>query len=402
MHRAYFGLGGCLITMLGAWLLADKTGRELVLDWRGCRYGKENSFNALFDFPVFKHYSQVKEDIKSVFPEYFKDIMHIAGKKNVNGIRMDISSPRDIKNFKDYEKYDCIIISRDDSGIINNPKVMDLIKLLKVNKSIQKYIDSNSICFKKFKKVIGVHFRHGNGEKFVVRLRSQGNPMKKIKYKDLIKGNIEFPENIQDIVIIKSDEINKYLVFNNLSKNDILLYLATDCKAVFDVFKTMYPNIKIFNDVGDYNPVLGGGAIHMEYMDSKTIDEQIEAARVALADMYLLAKTDFFIGGKSGYFVRFVSMLRSNLNTCIIDFERYYTDYNFNENYYPIENDLNLYQLFIDRNIPVDGIFIKIENNQKYIYYYYDLIAIFDMQYIDGDNDKFEIMIRELIKRRFY
>jgi len=49
-----------------------------------------------------------------------------------------------------------------------------------------------------------------NGEKFVVRLRSIGNPMKKVKYHDLIKGNIEFPENIQDIVIIKSDGLPTY------------------------------------------------------------------------------------------------------------------------------------------------------------------------------------------------
>ncbi len=49
-----------------------------------------------------------------------------------------------------------------------------------------------------------------NGEKFVVRLRSKGNPMGKVKYHDLIKGNIEFPENIQDVVIIKSDGLPTY------------------------------------------------------------------------------------------------------------------------------------------------------------------------------------------------
>ncbi len=49
-----------------------------------------------------------------------------------------------------------------------------------------------------------------NGDRFVVRLRSNGNPMKKVKYHDLIKGNIEFPENIQDIVIIKSDGLPTY------------------------------------------------------------------------------------------------------------------------------------------------------------------------------------------------
>ena len=49
-----------------------------------------------------------------------------------------------------------------------------------------------------------------NGDSYIVRLKSPGNPEKKIKHKDLIKGNIEFPENDQDIVIIKSDGLPTY------------------------------------------------------------------------------------------------------------------------------------------------------------------------------------------------
>ena len=45
--------------------------------------------------------------------------------------------------------------------------------------------------------------RINNGEKFIVRLKSPGNPNKKVRYTDLIRGVIEFPENDQDIVIIK-------------------------------------------------------------------------------------------------------------------------------------------------------------------------------------------------------
>ena len=49
-----------------------------------------------------------------------------------------------------------------------------------------------------------------NGDSYIVRFKSPGNPDKKIKHKDLIKGNIEFPENDQDIVIIKSDGLPTY------------------------------------------------------------------------------------------------------------------------------------------------------------------------------------------------
>ena len=49
-----------------------------------------------------------------------------------------------------------------------------------------------------------------NGESYIIRLKSPGNPDKKIKHKDIIKGNIDFPENDQDIVIIKSDGLPTY------------------------------------------------------------------------------------------------------------------------------------------------------------------------------------------------
>lgn len=49
-----------------------------------------------------------------------------------------------------------------------------------------------------------------NGDEFVIRLKSPGNEEKKIKHKDVIKGNVEFPENDQDIVIIKGDGLPTY------------------------------------------------------------------------------------------------------------------------------------------------------------------------------------------------
>ena len=49
-----------------------------------------------------------------------------------------------------------------------------------------------------------------NGEPYIVRFKSPGNPDRKIKHKDVIKGSIEFPENDQDIVIIKSDGLPTY------------------------------------------------------------------------------------------------------------------------------------------------------------------------------------------------
>ena len=49
-----------------------------------------------------------------------------------------------------------------------------------------------------------------NGEKYIVRFKSPGREDRKIKHHDVIKGNVDFPENDQDIVIIKADGLPTY------------------------------------------------------------------------------------------------------------------------------------------------------------------------------------------------
>lgn len=48
------------------------------------------------------------------------------------------------------------------------------------------------------------------GDKFVLRMLADGDPEKKIKFTDLIKGNLEIPENDKDEVLLKSDGIPTY------------------------------------------------------------------------------------------------------------------------------------------------------------------------------------------------
>ncbi|MBP9988570.1 MAG: glutamate--tRNA ligase [Ruminococcus sp.] len=45
---------------------------------------------------------------------------------------------------------------------------------------------------------------------FTLRLRSEGQSDRRIKFDDLIKGKIEMPENIQDVVLLKTDGIPTY------------------------------------------------------------------------------------------------------------------------------------------------------------------------------------------------
>ena len=48
------------------------------------------------------------------------------------------------------------------------------------------------------------------GVPYIIRFKSPGREDRKITHKDLIKGNVDFPENDQDIVIIKSDGLPTY------------------------------------------------------------------------------------------------------------------------------------------------------------------------------------------------
>ena len=48
------------------------------------------------------------------------------------------------------------------------------------------------------------------GKEYVLRLRSQGTPDKEFEFEDEIKGKVNLPENIHDVVILKKDGIPTY------------------------------------------------------------------------------------------------------------------------------------------------------------------------------------------------
>ena len=48
------------------------------------------------------------------------------------------------------------------------------------------------------------------GDPYIIRFKSPGREDRRIKHKDIIKGNVDFPENDQDIVIIKADGLPTY------------------------------------------------------------------------------------------------------------------------------------------------------------------------------------------------
>ncbi len=67
-----------------------------------------------------------------------------------------------------------------------------------------KWAKCRELTFEQQKKLIE------EGRPYTLRLRSPGSEDKRITFVDLIKGKIEMPENIQDIVLLKTDSIPTY------------------------------------------------------------------------------------------------------------------------------------------------------------------------------------------------
>lgn len=68
-----------------------------------------------------------------------------------------------------------------------------------------------------------------NGDKFVIRLKSEGDFNKKFIFNDLIKGKMEFPENDIDHVLLKSDGLPPYAFAHVV--DDYLMDITTITRA---------------------------------------------------------------------------------------------------------------------------------------------------------------------------
>lgn len=67
-----------------------------------------------------------------------------------------------------------------------------------------KWAKCRNLSFEEQKKLLE------EGKPYTLRLRSPGSEDRRISFVDLIKGKIEMPENIQDIVLLKTDSIPTY------------------------------------------------------------------------------------------------------------------------------------------------------------------------------------------------
>ena len=90
-----------------------------------------------------------------------------------------------------------------------------------------------------------------NGENYIIRFKSPGREDKKIKHKDIIKGNVEFPENDQDIVIIKADGLPTYHFAHAVDDH---LIRTTQVIRAYEWLSSVPLHLQLFQELGFKTP----------------------------------------------------------------------------------------------------------------------------------------------------
>ncbi len=94
----------------------------------------------------------------------------------------------------------------------------------------------------------------GSGKKFTLRLKSPGNMDRRVRFDDLFKGTISMPENIQDIVLLKSDGLPTYHFAHAV--DDHLMHTTHVLRG--DEWLSSYPiHRQLFEVLGWEPPVYG-------------------------------------------------------------------------------------------------------------------------------------------------
>ena len=90
-----------------------------------------------------------------------------------------------------------------------------------------------------------------SGLPYILRLKSPGNAEKRIEFFDLIKGETSFPENIQDVVIIKADGLPTYHFAHAI--DDHLMHTTTVARGE-EWLSSLPIHVQLFDVLGFERP----------------------------------------------------------------------------------------------------------------------------------------------------
>jgi Nodulation protein Z (NodZ) len=369
--KSYYGLGGDLCVLLSAWLFARERGRELIVDWSGGRYGSVEDghlFRRFFADPPFLCPSDVPGlDAMSVSPAEWRGRLLLPPVTYLKDVDLTRSRPDDVPlDCVD----DCIVITRDSRELL--PRLGDHAELagaLRLQEHIQSQVARQLGRLEPFQHSIGIHFRHGNGEKKVMAPDPRW-------FRNRINGRLKQ---------------------TGLAPEQLGLYVATDCAGTLEYFKRYYPNV--IDLPKSYRPN-GGGALHVG-RDDLSPAEKVDLAVEALVDIYTLAGCDSFVGSR-GYFSLVVRLLRNDAVTVVYPGARVVGNEDI-----PAERAAASDPVFgvpIRRmKIPTDGLLVdRSDDAARTLRYYDDAIMSVPADQLRLSDDEQLVVRRSIVARRTY
>jgi Nodulation protein Z (NodZ) len=342
LTKSYYGLGGDLCVLVGAMRLAGQLGREVVADWNGGLFGRVphgSLVNQYFESPRFAVPADLPDATLSVFPPQWEGRLLLPPLTYLRGVDLTLSRPEEVP--ADCAA-DCIVITRDSKLLHRRPELyFAAAQSLKPSHAIRSAVDALHATMGSTRPTIGIHFRHGNGERKVI-------PPDPRWFRNRINARLRALE---------------------LEPDQISLFVATDCKGSLDYFARYYPHT--FSSEKAYRPN-GEGAMHVGRQDLSEADK-LRLPVEALTDMYALAGCDYFIGSR-GYFSLFVTLVRGKRHSVLYDGERLFDNYGVSDAFLPVAKDAVYGPAVARARVPLDGLFVRRTHDQRELLYYNDPI----------------------------
>ena len=273
--KGLYGLGGNIAVLADALRLGEALGCGVLADWAQGRYGVTgaNVADLLFDFDRRVPWPGQLDGLR-VFPQAWS--ADVARTKPTHAPSRPLAMCTTV-DAEDYgldrlaADYDVVVVSRDSRYWHSSASTLaPYVQALRPNQEVRDGVAALGLS----RSDIGVHFRHGNGERTVV------------------------PPDI-GWFFDQVDDLSE-------QRPGSRVFLCTDCSAVHDAFVTRYGSRRVLASSKAYRPP-GTGEMH----SARTDDSRYRSAVEAAVDIWALGRCGALVGSP-GFFTGVARRLRTS------------------------------------------------------------------------------------------
>jgi hypothetical protein len=368
--KSYYGLGGDLCVLLGAMRFARADSRRVVVDWSSGVYGVAQHgslFHSLFEAHDIGSMGDIRGRALSVFPPCWAGRLESPPGAWVVGVPLSLSRPEEVPQSC---AADCVVITRDPRNLrLHLRDYYDLAAGLRPVASVRRAVEAQVAGLANARYSIGIHYRHGNGEPSVI------------------------PPDPQWFVA----RIEKLIAEQCLPREEVTVYVATDCGAALDYFKRRFA--RTLDLEKQYRPI-GEGPMHHGRTDLAPASTNA-LAEEALVDMYVLSQCDSFVGSL-GYFSLFVQILRAGRHCSTYDGPRVFKGVTQPAHWKPLTPDMAAGRRLANAQVPLDGLYVEVADGRQKIHYYDTLVADTDAADAERASPPLDELRSRIVARRLY